>query len=388
MAADAAAVRRVGDALRAALGDVATALGWQGGAADAAQARVQTLREQLVTVATRCDAASAAFSGLAAALDAQQPALGGASSSWARASDPTQQLAQARQWQPAVRALDDADGRSARALREVTGALQRADGPRRAASGSAARGGRRSEPRRPGPGRRRVLLRRHGERARLLRPRDGRASRRDRAAARGPPDHPGRCERRGRRHRPGRHGSGLPRRRADQPAGRRPGRRGDGHVPGRRRQARRARRRRRPCHAAALRGIGSRFRLGGWVGGGRCRIARRHRRCQVRPADGEPLVLRTGRLRREARGGRRSGPAGGPVDSAGGTRQRDRPGRQDLDPKHPVGHRAGGGRDRAGPVDGRRSHRGTWLRGTALQPIANNGLDSDGIDSVRLKGKR
>ena len=126
MAADAAAVRRVGDALRAALGDVATALGWQGGAADAAQARVQTLREQLVTVATRCDAASAAFTGLAAALDAQQPALGGASSSWARASDPTQQLAQARQWQPAVRALDDADGRSARALREVTGALQRA----------------------------------------------------------------------------------------------------------------------------------------------------------------------------------------------------------------------------------------------------------------------
>ena len=125
MAADAAVVRRVGDTVRAVLGDVAVALGWQGGAADAARARVQELCDQLVAVAGQFDAAQDAFTGLAAALDAEHPVLGSATASWAHSPDPDQRLAQLRQWQPAVRAVDEADGRSARALRQAAGALER-----------------------------------------------------------------------------------------------------------------------------------------------------------------------------------------------------------------------------------------------------------------------
>jgi hypothetical protein len=122
MAADSAAVRRVAMTVGSVLGDTAGALGWQGRAASAAQARALQLRSDLLAIATQLDAAQAAFTGLAAALDAQQAAIGSPAATWGRAT-PDRQLALLRQWLPAVHALDTADARAATAVGEVVTAL-------------------------------------------------------------------------------------------------------------------------------------------------------------------------------------------------------------------------------------------------------------------------
>jgi hypothetical protein len=125
MAADAAAVRRVGDTVRAVLGDLPTALGWQGRAAEGAQLRVDGLRSQLAVVADRLDVAHDAFVGFAAALDTGHPVLGSAPAAWSAAPDEAGRQAVLRRVEPALRAVDDADVRSARALRDVTTSLER-----------------------------------------------------------------------------------------------------------------------------------------------------------------------------------------------------------------------------------------------------------------------
>jgi hypothetical protein len=125
LAADAAALRRVGGTLRGLLGDAAVALGWEGAAAEAARARARRIGDQLDVVAGELDAARDALAGLAAALDAQHPVLGTATVAWQHAADPAERLGLVRRWHAPVQALDVADARAATAVHGAVGVLGR-----------------------------------------------------------------------------------------------------------------------------------------------------------------------------------------------------------------------------------------------------------------------
>jgi hypothetical protein len=128
LASEAENVRTVGSSLRGQLFDAATALGWQGTAASAAQVRAQGVHGQLATVAAQLEVAHQALTGLGAALDQQQPVLGSAAAAWSQAADPAERLRLLWTWQPAVEVLDAVDRRTAATLDSVNAALARVGG--------------------------------------------------------------------------------------------------------------------------------------------------------------------------------------------------------------------------------------------------------------------